>query len=105
MLANMSVGDPYNEETIVDGLRIVRRESGPCPVCGHPTGDCAEVDNNNIRILGSNLFPSLGIEEIFITQEDIFEDRQISPFSKIKVLILPAGSRITKTKAKELGLI
>lgn len=94
-----------NEEFIADGLRIVRRETGPCPVCGHPTGDCSEGDNNDVRVLGAGLFPSLNIEDIFIVKEDIFEDRQISQFSKIKVLTYPAGSKITKTKAQELGLI
>ena len=101
----MPVGDSYDDEFISDGLRIVRRQSGPCLVCGHPTGDCSEGSNNDVRILGANLFPSLNIEDVFIVEEDIFEERQISQFSKIKVLTIPAGTRITKTKAKELGLV
>lgn len=37
--------------------------------------------------------------------EDIFEERQITPFTKRQVLIARAGQKIPLTKARELGII
>jgi len=37
--------------------------------------------------------------------EDIIEEKQITPFTKSKVLVAAAGSQIPLAKARELGLI
>ena len=44
-------------------------------------------------------------ENIFTVEEDIIEKRWITPEHLAKVLIVPAGSKISREKAKELGLL
>lgn len=100
----MPLGNSDNEEYILDGIRILRKDGGPCPVCGHPTGDCSSDVPPPERVLGTNIFPSLGHEEVFIVQEDIYTERWISPFTKTTVLLARAGSKISLQKARELGL-
>lgn len=39
-----------------------------------------------------------------LIEEDIYEDRQITPFTKARVIIHHKGSYITLEKAKNLGI-
>lgn len=76
----------------------------PCPVCGHPTGDCAGDLPAPESIAGFNQIESLVQEQTFLVEEDIFEERQITPFTKAKVLKYPAGRHIPLQEARNLGL-
>lgn len=100
----MPFGDSSREEFILDGVRILRAEAGPCPICGHPTGDCSGDIPPPQRILGTETFPSLGHTEVFVVEEDVYAERWISPFTKTTVLVVRAGAKISLQKARELGL-
>lgn len=96
---------PY-PEYVMPGVRIVRATREPCMICGHPTGDCAEGADIPHTIIGQ------GIRQLeprpqptVLVPEDIFEDRQITPFTKARVLLAAKGSYVSVERAKELGLI
>lgn len=40
-----------------------------------------------------------------LVEEDIYEDRQITPFTKTRVIVHHKGSYVTVDKAKELGIL
>jgi len=40
-----------------------------------------------------------------LVEKDIIEYRQITPFSKSKVLIARAGQQVSVTRARELGIL
>jgi len=80
-------------------------EEGGCPVCGHPTSDCAPKDQPHVRVVGADTFKSIESTELFIVAEDVFEERQISPFTKAKVLLYAKGKAIPIAEARKLGLI
>lgn len=91
-------------EFVLDDIRIVRATRQPCPVCGHPTGDCSEKGQKPAKIIGWGTIPSLVDEQDFLVEEDVVVERQITPYTKAKVIVAHAGQRIPLTKAKELGL-
>lgn len=76
-----------------------------CLVCGHPTGNCSPDDQGHVRVIGADAFESLGHQEMFIVQEDIHVEKQISPFTKAKVLLYAKGKAIPVSEAKKLGLL
>lgn len=74
----------------------------PCPVCGHPTGDCtgpSDLPNTKLpnKIVGS--------EPMILVEQDITEERQITPYTKTRVLIHRKGDYVPLSKARELGLV
>jgi hypothetical protein len=79
-------------------------ERTPCPVCGHPPGDCTGPNSAPKHVIGPNIFPSLGHEETVVVEEDIFEVRPITSFTSARVLVCRAGSAISLTEAKRLGI-
>ncbi len=93
------------DEFILDNVRLVRADRQPCPVCGHPTGDCSgdRVEKPH-RILLQGATPSLEKDQTFLVEEDIFEERQVSQFTTLKVLVARAGQQIPLSLARELGL-
>ena len=76
----------------------------PCPVCGHPTGDCAESSSAPDHVAGYNEIDSLIPTQTFLLEEDVFEEKQITPFTVAKVLKYPAGKYIPLEEARNLGL-
>jgi hypothetical protein len=74
-------------------------------VCGHPTGDCAGEISEHVRVVGAEVFPSLQREDVFIVQENVYEERAISPFTTARVLAAAKGTAISIDRAKELGLL
>jgi hypothetical protein len=84
--------------------RLLRADRLPCPVCGHPTGDCVGEEREQVPLVGSNTFPSLEREDLFIVEEDVYEDRAISPFTTARVLVAAKGASIPWERAQELGL-
>lgn len=92
------------EEYLYNDIRILRAENGPCPVCGHPTGDCTGDMPPPQKIFGVGIFQSIPHEEVFIVEEDVYEERPITPFSKGRFKIAKKGDAIPMSKARELGL-
>jgi hypothetical protein len=74
-------------------------------VCGHPTGDCVGDNSSHTRIAGFGMIESLKVVQTFLVEEDIFEERQITPSIKTKVLLHKRGKQIPYVEAERLGLI
>jgi len=92
-------------EKLGDGISILRATREPCPVCGHPTGDCDGEDGPPKKIVGlTGVIETLKELQTFLVEEDIYEDRQITPFTKARVIIHHKGSYVTLEKAKNLGI-
>ena len=82
----------------------MRGDRSPCPVCGHPTGDCAGTGPAPLRILGEQFGPRKQESNVLVT-EDIYEEVYITERTKTTVLVAKAGSYITAEKAMKYGLI
>lgn len=84
-------------------IEIATADRKPCPVCGHPTGDCASDSAEK----PATKMPSQinGLEPMVLVEQDIAEERQITPYTKSQVLIHRKGSYIPLSKARELGLV
>ena len=87
-----------NDEILIPGVTFVAPSFGPCIVCGHPTGDCNEDDH-------SILFKDEQNENEFLVEEDVVERKWVTQNHLAKVVVAAAGTRITRQKAKDLGLI
>lgn len=95
-------GDPY-QEFLYGDIRIVRADREPCPVCNHPTGDCTDgAVPDHIVLYGT--VPSMDSSQDFLVEEDVIGYRQITPFTKARVILAHKGQRIPLSKARELGL-
>lgn len=96
-----------SEEFLFGDIPIVRADRQPCIVCGHPTGDCkSTTPHGEIRVHGFfQSTASVSEEKTILVEEDIIQERNITPFSKSMVLVARAGSYVTPTMAKELGII
>lgn len=86
-------------------IQIVRAARGACPVCGHPTGDCATDTSKPKHVIGFGIFKSVDKTLDFLVEEDIYEDRQINPHYNTRVLVARKGQRIPLDRARELGLL
>lgn len=89
------------------GVRIVRADRQPCPVCGHPTGDCAG-DSSPLdvgKVWGFNTGSSLDDSLTFYMEDDYFEEREIAPGIITKMLIHKKGKNIPLAEAKKLGFV
>jgi len=86
-------------------VSILRATRQPCPVCGHPTGDCTGENDAPETIWGYNTNSSFDLNQTFIIQEDYFEQREVGPNLFVKILVYPKGKQIPLLKAKELGFI
>lgn len=101
----MSQWDYQRDEQLFDGVRLIRAERGPCPVCGHPTGDCAGDSDTPKRVVGLGTIPSMRDKQTVYVDEDVIEDFEISPGVWTKIIRARAGSQISVDKAVELGII
>lgn len=84
-------------------IDVYTADRNPCPVCGHPTGDCAGIET-----LAPNIeLPKriIGKEPMVLVEQDITEERQITPYTKSRVLIHRKGDYISLSKARELKLL
>ena len=86
---------------------IIHATREPCPVCGHPTGDCKGDEDAPHRIVGwgEESPNSMKRAQMVYLEEDIWEDRQITPGRMTKILKHRAGSSIPYEEAKSLGLV
>jgi hypothetical protein len=98
--------DIYGErEKLFDNVYITKATRQPCPVCGHPTGDCGGEAKPPEKIVGIGIMESLDQKATILIEENIYEERQITPFFKTKVVIHRKGSYVTIEQAKKLGLL
>lgn len=77
----------------------------PCPVCGHPTGDCSGNSPPPKQIWGLASVPSMEKDQTILVEHDIYEERQITPFTTSRVLVAAKGKHVSLDKARELGLL
>jgi hypothetical protein len=97
--------DP-NTERLGDSVSIIRADRSPCPVCGHPTGDCTGDSPPPQKIIGlGGLIENLMVEKTVLIEETIYEERQITPFTKAKVVKHHKGSYVTVDEARDLGIL
>jgi hypothetical protein len=93
-------------EKLFDGVSIIRADRMPCPVCGHPTGDCTGDTPPPKKIAGmGGVYSDQKEVGKILVEEDIKEERQITPFYKTTVVIHRKGSYITKEEAEKFGLL
>lgn len=85
-------------ETHIAGARLLRADRSPCPVCGDPNGDCSGESGPPTKIWGLGDVPSMEDEQTVYVEKDIIEERQISPFTKSKVLVVTLGARFLLVK-------
>lgn len=88
----------------LDGISISRADRRACPVCGHPTGDCATEESKPNHIIGFSSESDASALQVFL-EEDVWEERQITPFTSARVLLYRKGQSIDQGEAKRLGLI
>jgi hypothetical protein len=104
---------PFHNSTInlangifsIGSIKISTADRQKCPVCGHATGDCTGETGPPKSIAGFNQIESLKKTQSLLVEEDISEERQITPFNKIRVVIHRKGSYISLDEAKKLGLL
>ena len=85
-------------ESFISGVQIAPFEAGPCIVCGHPTGNCTPEDH-------TITFETPEEEDTVLIEEDVIERRWLTDNHLAKVLVVPAGKRISRSEAEKLGLI
>jgi len=100
----MSFGSSQGYDHVA-GLPVLRANRETCVVCGHPTGDCVGEMPAPKHIWGLGDVPSLVDEQTVLVGQDIYEERQITQYSKVKVRIAKAGQKIPLHKARELGIV
>lgn len=95
-----------NAEKLREGVSILRADRQPCPVCGHPTGDCTGDTPPPAKIAGlGGVIEKLKQSQTVLIEEDIFEERQITQFTKARVILHHKGSYVTLDVAQKLGLL
>ena len=93
-----------NPEYIIPGVRYIRASRQPCPVCGHPTGDCTTDVSRPNHIIGFGTVPWLEDKQEFLVEEDVIVEKMITPFTTSRVILAKKGQKIPLEKARELGL-
>jgi hypothetical protein len=89
----------------INGVKITRADRQPCPVCGHPTGDCSGDSGPPIKIWGYDTNSSLDEKLTFYMEHDYYEEREIAPGIATKILIYAKGKHIPLAEAKRLGFL
>ena len=100
----MTFGNGYSSSYNVMGLSVLPATREPCPVCGHPTGDCTGENDAPKRIWGLGDVPSMVEGQTILVPEDVWEEKEITPGVMTRVLVARAGNRIPLTRARELGI-
>lgn len=92
-------------------IRYAKADRLPCPVCGHPTGDCAPdgfaPPRSSVLLRGevSNTKTSDELQPTVLVEEEIWGEKQITPFTRARVLLAAKGTYVTVEKARELGIL
>lgn len=87
-----------------DNINVVPADRSPCPICGHPTGDCTGESQkpDHIAGLGANVLEQ---SQTYLVEEDIVVERQLTPTVTTRVLVHPKGKIISIDEARKFGLI
>ena len=101
----MNFGARPQQEVIFGDITITHADRSPCIVCGHPTGDCNGDSTAPNHIAGVGAFKSIDEKLTFLVEEDIWEEKQINPHHRQKVLVARKGRYVSHQKATELGLL
>jgi hypothetical protein len=89
-------------EQVLPGVFVTKASRKPCPVCGHPTGDCTgKVEESHI-LLADEAPPEKNLVKV---KERITKEVWVTPLTKARVVVADAGAYVTVEKAKELGII
>ncbi len=91
----------------LSGVKISKADRLPCLVCGHPTGDCTGDSPSLVAdtIWGYNTNSTLDDSVDFYIEEDVFEEREVTPGIVAKILIHKKGKRIPLVEARKLGFV
>lgn len=85
-------------------IKFLQADRQPCPVCGHPTGDCVGTPAKSpLKVVGYS-DPRSKKQQTVLVDKDIYEEVYITEFTKTTVLVAKAGTYITLEKAIELGI-
>ena len=72
-----------------------------CPVCGHPTGDCAPDGQGAIKVLpGKTHDPNATVT----VGREVHQEVRINGLRRSRVRLYNAGSKITEDEAERIGL-
>lgn len=84
-------------------IDVYAADRKPCPICGHPTGDCTGVGSS----LPDIKLPKrvIGKEPMFLVEQDVVQERSITPYTKAQVIIHRKGNYISLSEARNLGLV
>lgn len=95
-----------SQDYIYGDIPISKADREPCIICGHPTGDCKDKNDNKVPTImfGSSVIQTMKEQQLVLVEESVYGERQITPFSKAKVLLAKKGTYITVEKAIELGI-
>ena len=85
-------------------ITVVGADRQPCPVCGHPTGDC-KGEQAPSHIIGFDAKGGATSSPMHFVEEDIWAERQITPYTKARVLLYKKGDKISHDEAVKLGLL
>lgn len=87
-------------------VRFLGADREPCPVCGHPTGDCTgdAPTEGPVRVQFAPLEQPRPDDPVVLVPEDIWEEVQITSLTKTRVLVARAGTYLPLVKAREHGL-
>lgn len=88
----------------MDGGYTSEDIGGPCPVCGHPTGDCAGELPPPTHLVGARIFPSPEHEEVFLVEDDVYQERVMNSHTTLRVKVARKGQALPMSRARELGL-
>jgi hypothetical protein len=100
--------DPASQSLNLSGMSgasILRATREPCPVCGHPTGDCTGTEAPPKHIAGMGPIETLRHAQTVYVEEDIWEEHTITPGRTTRILKHKKGSTVSYDEAKILGLI
>lgn len=100
-----SFGEPDNYYIFNNSIRVSTAKREPCPVCGHPTGDCAGETGPPKTIFGFNTNSTMDESLPVLVEADYYETYEVAPGISTKRLVHKRGSQVTFARAKEIGLI
>ena len=100
------MSDIFRSDNYLFGeYRFLKADSNPCPVCGHPTGNCTpdSVDNPNVAFAESKTH-NVDSTQFVLVDEDVYINKPVSPYATARVLAAKKGQYISLDKARELGI-
>lgn len=100
------MSDIFRSDNYLFGeYRFLKADSNPCPVCGHPTGNCTPdtVDNPSVTFADTKT-NNVDSTQFVLVNEDVYIDKPVSPYATARVLAAKKGQYISLDKARELGI-